>query len=300
MAAPILRPRSTPEIVDAAFQLARGHFMPLLIVSVIVAIPSLVMGAANAWLLPVPNPEEPFSDEWVRTLPLSFLGMCWTFIGYGAVTVAASDAYLGGDTDPGRSLRQALARAFPLIAGNLVGYVVMLLPFIALAVLAPILVPQIAGGQVTSPAGSMLVGGLLLIALSLFALVWMVINLARVILVTPVASLERIGAVASWRRAGALASGSKKRILALALIAGAVIFGIVFGGFAVLRTLIANETLASALSSVVAIPIWPVLGSLFVVLYYDLRIRKEAFDLEVMTEGLGQASTAESGLVDRG
>ena len=286
MAAPILRPRSTPEIVDAAFQLARGHFMPLLIVSAIVAIPSLIMGATNAWLLPSPNPDDPFGGDWVLTLPLSFLGMCWSFIGYGAVTIAASDAYLGGDTDPGRSLRQALARSIPLIAGNLLGYIVMLLPFIAIGVLAPILVPQLAGGQVTDPPGSLVFSGLLLLALALFGLVWMVMNLARVILVTPIASLEQAGAVASWRRAGELSAGSKKRILALVLIAGAVIIGIVFGGFALLSMLIANETLASALSSVVAIPIWPVMGSLFVVLYYDLRIRKEAFDLEVMSAGL--------------
>ena len=87
-----------------------------------------------------------------------------------------------------------------------------------------------------------------------------------------------------------LAAGSRKRILLLVLIAGAVIFGIVFGGFALIRTVVGNETLASALSGVVAIPLWPVLGSLFVVLYYDLRIRKEAFDLEIMAEGLDAPS----------
>ena len=260
--------------------------MPLLIVSAIVAIPSLIIGAINAWLLPAPNPEEPFGREWLMTLPLTILGMCWTFIAYGAVTIAAADAYLGGGTDPGSSLRRALARAVPLIAGNLLGYLIMLLPFIAAGVLAPIMLPGVSGGEAPAPGGNVLLAGLLLLALALFGIVWMIMNIPRVTLVTPIAALERVGAVASWRRATALSAGSKKRILLLVLIAGAVIFGIVFGGFALIRSVIGNEHLASALSGVVAIPLWPVLGSLFVVLYYDLRIRKEAFDLEVMTEGL--------------
>ena len=286
VAIPILRPRSTPEIVDAAFQLARRHFMPLLLVSAIVAIPSLVAGMVNAWLLPTPDPDDPFGRAWQMTLPLSFLGMCWTFVAYGAVTIAAADAYLGGTTDPGPSLRRALQRAVPLIAGNLMGYVIMLLPFIAVAVLAPLLLPAVGEGASPPPDGSTLVAGLLLLALALFGLVWMIMTIPRVTLVTPVAALERVGALESWRRATVLARGSRKRILLLVLIAGAVILGIVFGGFALIRTVVGSDTLASALSSVVAIPLWPVLGSLFVVLYYDLRIRKEAFDLEIMTEGL--------------
>lgn len=289
VAAPTLRPRSTPEIVDAAFQLARGHFMPLLVVSAIVAIPTLILGAINAWLLPV-SPDDPFSNAWLMTMPLSILGMCWSFIGYGAVTVAASDAYLGGSADAGHGLRQALRRAVPLVFGNLLGYMIMLLPFLALGVLAPLLVPELA----SNPGSGTLVGALLLLVLGVLALVWMFMNIARVTLVTPVAVLERGGPLTSWRRAAALAEGSKKRILGIVLIAAAVILGLVFGGFALLQMVIANESLASALSGVVAIPLWPVLGSLFVVLYYDLRIRKEAFDLEVMTEGLGEVATAES------
>ena len=38
---------------------------------------------------PAPDPDNPFSAEWMMTLPLSIVGMCWSFIGYGAVTVAA-------------------------------------------------------------------------------------------------------------------------------------------------------------------------------------------------------------------
>ena len=285
MAAPILRPRSTPEIVDAAFQLARGHFMPLLVVSVVVAIPSLILGAINAWLLPASNADDPSLRDLMLSMPLSLVGMCWTFVGYGAVTMAAADAYLGSTVDSGRSLKRAFGRAGPLIFGNLIAYLVMMLPFIAAGVIGALVIPQFEAGDVP-PSGMALLGVLLMVLLFLFGIYWVIVTLAKVTLVTPVAALERTGPLDSWRRAKVLAEGSKKRILLLVLIASVVILGIVFGGFALIRLVISNENLAGSLSSIVAIPLWPVLGSLFVVLYYDMRIRKEAFDLEFMAQGL--------------
>ena len=293
MALPELRPRSTPEIVDAAFQLARGHFMPLLLLSAVVAIPSLVFGAINSLLLPAMDPNDPFGGGWLMTLPFSFIGMCWTFIGYGAVTIAASEAYLGGTPDPGASLKSALRRARPLIFGNLLGYAVMLFPFVIVGVAGPFVADRI---EVEADAAMPWLVAMLVIALiALFGFFWMFVQLAKVTLITPVAVLEDVGPAAAWRRAGGLAHGAKKQILLLVLIAAVVIFSIVFGGFELLKSLVQNETLASALSSLVAVPFWPLVSCLFVVLYYDLRIRKEAFDLELMAEGLGPPDTAEAG-----
>ncbi len=293
MTAPALRPRSIPEIIDAAFHLARGHFMPLLIVSVIVAIPTLIIGAANAYLLPPPNPDDPFGEAWRMGLPLTLAGFCWTFIGYGAVTIAAADAYMGRVVDPGSSLSRALKRAGPLVLGNFLGYMVMVLPFLAAGMLAAVVAPMIASGNMGA-GGSALVIGLLVFALVLFGFYWLFLNLARVTLVTPVAALEQAGAVVAWQRAKMLTDGSRLRVIGLILISGVVILGLVIGGFTLLSMLIANERLASSLAGLVGIPLWPVLGCLFVVLYYDLRIRTEAYDIEVMAAGLSEASASKS------
>ena len=285
MTAPVLRPRSVPEIVDAAFQLARGHFMPLLIVSVIVAIPSLIIGAVNSYLLPAPDPADPVGEAWRMSLPLTIIGFCWTFIGYGAITIAAADAYMGRAIDPGNSLMRALRRAGPLVLGNFLGYVLTLLPFLIAGMLAGVMTPLIAAGNIGAGASTVVIV-LLVAVLVLFGFYWMFRNLARVTLVTPVAALEEAGATMAWQRAGILTHGSKLRVIGLIFISGAVILGLVFGGFALLTTLIANERLASSLAGLVGIPLWPVLGCLFVVLYYDLRIRTEAYDIELMAAGL--------------
>ena len=43
------------------------------------------------------------------------------------------------------------------------------------------------------------------------------------------------------------------------------------------------ETLLMVASSLVVLPLYPVIGCAFTLLYYDLRFRKEAFDLEILT-----------------
>ena len=295
MAAPVLRPRSVAEIVDASFQLARSHFMPLLVLSALVAIPSLIIGAMNVWLLPTANPEDASVGASLASIPLSIVSACWSVIGYGAVTLAASDAYLGGTPDGGHSLKRALRRAHALILGNLLGYLIMMVPFIAAGVLMAIFVggtAAAAGEPPTGPGGAMALVALALIG---FGIYWAIRVLPSLMLVTPVAALESAGPQGTWERAKTLASGSRKSILAVVLIAGVAVIGLIIGGYAIVAIFTDNEALAGVLSGVVAIPLWPVLGSLFVVLYYDLRIRKEAFDLEVMAAGLGARDTAEAG-----
>ena len=295
MAAPVLRPRSVAEIVDASFQLARSHFMPLLVLSAVVAIPSLIIGAANAWLLPTANPEDASVGASLASIPLSILSACWSVIGYGAVTHAASDAYLGRTPDGGHSLKRALRRAHALILGNLLGYLIMMIPFIIAGVLMTVVLGGAGAAPDAAPEDPGMIMVLPVLALVVFGFYWMIRVLPSLMLVTPVAALESAGAQGTWERAKALAKGSRKPILAVMLIAAVAVIGLIIGGYAIVSIFTDNEALAGVLSGVVAIPLWPVLGSLFVVLYYDLRIRKEAFDLELMAAGLGPRDTAEAG-----
>ena len=63
-----------------------------------------------------------------------------------------------------------------------------------------------------------------------------------------------------------------------------------------MRSLLSNS-LTGILSALLIIPIYPLLAVVSTLLYYDLRIRKEGFDLEVMSRELGApAGTAAGGL----
>jgi hypothetical protein len=66
---PHLRPRSAPELIDASFQLARHHYRPLLLLSAVVAIPSLLIGLVNAWFFPAPSAASEMDLSTFRSLP---------------------------------------------------------------------------------------------------------------------------------------------------------------------------------------------------------------------------------------
>ena len=47
------------------------------------------------------------------------------------------------------------------------------------------------------------------------------------------------------------------------------------------------ETVLAVFAAVVSLAIYPVLSCVFTLFYYDLRVRKEAFDLEMLGRQLG-------------
>ena len=51
--------------------------------------------------------------------------------------------------------------------------------------------------------------------------------------------------------------------------------------------MVLSTSLTGILSAILIIPIYPLLAVVSTLLYYDLRIRKEGFDLEVMSRELG-------------
>jgi len=280
---PHLRPRSAPELIDASFQLARRHYRPLLLLSAVVAIPSLLIGLINAWFFPAPPAASELGLRAFRSLPLAIAGLAWAAIGFGALVISAATAYTTGTAlDADHSIRQALARGGSLVGANFLAYLralgALLLVMIPLAVIAGVL--GVALGQ------NPLAGGAVMIVALVAAVGCFVAVLARYTNVTAVVMLEGARATAAVRRARTLAEGSLPRIVALLLL--------VFGLFTVmsltlsftLQRLLGNEMLASALVGVASLPAYPVFACVLALLYYDLRIRKEGYDIEVMAREL--------------
>lgn len=109
--------------------------------------------------------------------------------------------------------------------------------------------------------------------------------------VTEVAALERSGD--PLRRSWHLTRGFRWKALglwaiALALLAGLAIgAGILAAGIeALLGT---GEALSTVVVDLVSLLFYPLLSCVFTLFYYDLRVRKEGFDLEVLSQQLGPA-----------
>jgi hypothetical protein len=287
-----LRPRTVTELIDAGIQLARAHYGPLAVLSAIVALPGLVINIINSQLLPAAQPASEVAGSFLRILPLTLVGVCLTAIGFGALIASASAAYLTGQAlEPGTALRLALGRAGRLVGAKLLAYAIMGGGFIVTGVALAVLLPAIlaGGGQ---NVGLGVVAALAMLGGVVGALVWLAIALPRYANVTPAVMLEDAGVLQALRRSRELSRGSARRILGLL----ALLFGIGFVLTIMVGEVVAavfdNRTLANAIGGFVVVPLYPPAAAVLTLLYYDLRIRREGYDIEMMAAGLGDLPAA--------
>jgi hypothetical protein len=258
MPPPALRPLSAGEILDVSFQLYRRHFAPLATVAFVCSgVPvllSLFIQAAGGML---------------ANLTLSLLYYV-IFTVLSAIATAAtvfivSESYLGRPLAAGA----ALSRATPLL-WRLIVCSILLALLVGIGLLF-FLVP-----------GVILASGLVL------AFPALVLEPDA----TPTGALAR-----SW----ALTRGSRLRMFGLLLtllvliyipivavtsIAALALPGEQFAGPGISGT---AGLLAVALAGVVQLLIYPLFYCVLTVAYYDLRVRKEGFDLEVLASTLQPA-----------
>jgi hypothetical protein len=253
-----LRPRSTTELIDAAVQLLRQHYMEIVTASAIFLIPAFILRL----FLPDMRPGRlPSGDQGL----LFFLGILLTGIfstvSTAAVVVVISDSYLGREISIMSAVQRVIGRFWSVFGAALLQ--------------------------------SIIVGaGLVLFIIPGFVfLAWFFAG-------TVVVVVEGKTAWAALMRSRQLAAGSVGRILGVLFLTGVILATIeiivlfllgIAGLFIHAST--ALTTLGGNLASLLIYPFFTVVITL---LYYDLRIRKEGFDLEVMATELAQNTQATS------
>ena len=286
-----LRPLGVGDIVDRVFALYRAR--PLMYLA-IAAIPYLVLvlllvgltaifGGPLLSLFSLLSRGELPTVERI-TPALGALGLYVVLVIAGALVVslvqsaalvtAAAARYMGKETSVGAALRTGL-RASPRL---LVMGVVALLAFSALWIALTIAI------VLASQWWAILVG----MCIGFFASFYM----AASWMVSPaVVVLEGIGPVASLVRSWRLADGGRWRILGL--IALLVILQVVLSSllsFVLLLSLATDRIVQLVVQqavNVLATIAWaPVYWGTFAILYYDLRVRREALDLQLAAEAL--------------
>jgi len=297
---PAFRPRSAPEIVDAAVQLARRHYASLGLLSVVVSVPSLVIGLVMAPLAPTEpavTAEDPFAlgAGALLLFPLMVLAYAWMTIGFAAIVASAAAAYVDGrPLEPFDALKRALARAWALVAGHFVaGLLVALILGVAIVVLGMALgaiaaAVGAAGGASGSAAAATTGAIAVVIGFVMMAVVFGVALLlwSRYVNIAAAVMLEDKGPLAARRRSTELVKGSLARTAGVVLIAG-VVYLVGFATVWAIAGLLTGETNASSqIAGALSIALYPFVGALLTVLYYDLRIRREGYDLELMSRAL--------------
>jgi Membrane domain of glycerophosphoryl diester phosphodiesterase len=258
-----LRQMGIGEIIDGAVKLYRRDFLALIGIVAFVLVP---VTFAQFWVTQMmlgPVGTVPSDEAAIQFLAVTLIFFAVQFLIIqpflvAAVARAASDAYLGEPVGIGRTYRYALSR----------------LPAILwITVLTSLLT---------------IIGFILLIIPGIIAFV-------RLALAPPVLVVEDVRGTQAVRRSWRLTSGNFWRLL------GLLVLSTLIATVGVLIITIPTELLAllvgpagwpiSALGSTLAtVLITPFSMLIIVLFYFDMRIRKEGFDIEMMAQELAPTS----------
>lgn len=282
MATRQFEPMTIGGILDRTFTIYRENFVRFLAIAAVVYVPIGLLTALSTTLLVggLDGPDQAqVASEFGATGELEFaesaasggaviagvvgflitifLSVVGKVLASGALLRSVSEYYLGKDVTVGEAYRYVLPKLGTLIwAGFLVGVVII-------------------------------IGYLLLVVPGIIFSLWFT-------LVTPAIVLENLRASEGMSRSKALASGNLGKIfgtlLVVTIIAGILGAFIGWVGTMAAGAIFSNAfgaTFVSQLMSIVAeIVAAPISAVAMVLLYYDLRIRKEGFDLEMMARDL--------------
>jgi len=255
MAPPTLRPLSVGEILDVSFTLYRRHFAPLagvaIVCSGIPVVLNMFIEAAGGMLENLPL---------VLVYYIVFAAL--SSVATAATVFIVSESYLGRPIDA----RAALRRAAPYI-----GKILLCSMLTALAVGIGFILFVVPG----------------------------IVLIAGLILAVPAIVIEpRLSSSAALSRSWELTRGSRWRMFGLLLvlvillyipiaaIGGLVALFVPGAGTMFARPGASVSVAVVALTGLMQIFIYPLFYCVLTVAYYDLRVRKEGFDLEVLASTL--------------
>lgn len=280
MAAFEIRPRRATELVDASFQLLRRFYPPLLTVSAIAMAPGVFLRILLRNELSDPTAMLTNRGAAFGTVALSTLCIA---IADAVLIVAASEGYLEGNVDLARALSAGASRMFSVIVAMLLRSLVIFSIVVVLGIFAAVLIPKIA--STGSTAGSTMGIGLVVLLMP-FLFWWLIYAGLRTFAVAAAVLLERSGPASALGRSWRLSKDCVAHIFFSLGLAWLLYFVIALIATTI-GAMVLSTSLTGILSAILIIPIYPLLAVVSTLLYYDLRIRKEGFDLEMMSKDLG-------------
>ncbi len=283
-----LRPMSTGEILDRTFNLYRNNFLLFAGIAVLPPALALVVTLIQAAMVSTPGHPRVASSGLAAVGGVGvMLGWLAYFVGlavaHAATVFAVSAVHLERTTTIGESYGRVRGRygrvVWVLVQAALRAFWPMILIIIIASFMA-----AVAGGKGAGPALFMVLGFLG------GGIVGLVLYL-RYALAVPACVLEDIKASAAIKRSVTLSAGSRGQIFVIYFLMVVITYIVLFVFLipaTFLSTLLAKGSpsiatlfggLAGFLAGALAGPIATIALSL---VYFDQRVRKEAFDLQLM------------------
>ena len=266
---PGLRPLAFGEILDVALKIFGRHWRTLVACVLVPTVPIQIISVLVVLSI-APDQFDLSRDtstsadtggaEIAGVLVVRLLEVLASILAWAACFKAVADGYLGREASVGTSLRFGLPK-----------------------------IPRLFGLSIV--AGVLIVIGLILIIIPGLVL------MTFLSLAVPALLFERIGVFGSIGRSFELVSGRFWSILLLmivtilALLVVSFVFGLLLGGIGVAVSE-DSEAVGAAVTFVAAVIATaittPIFAAIISVLYFDQRVRKEGFDLQLLAEGVGE------------
>ena len=252
-----LRPMGIGDILDTTFRLYRQRFLTFLLIALVVFVPyALFIAGVQAWIVSakpvaaVGGAPAAINIAAIVVAVLTFLIFAFILLPLcGAALVQnISAAYLGENLSAGGSYGRAAPRLLSLLGTQILTGLVVLLGFCLL------IVPGI-----------------------IFSL-WFFV-------VVPVVILEGLGGTPAMGRSRELMRGNLGKAFGLALVVNILVMIISAAlGFVGGRVFAEGSVFLVFYQNAIQAILLPIQTAPIILLYYDLRIRKEAFDLQKLSE----------------
>lgn len=281
------------EILDGSFNIYRRHFglfmrLSLILVWLPTAIAVYFQVRFSGSPLAILNLIEQHA---LATVGLGLVGVViWTTCGLllkaGTIRII-SDSYLGQEPELGASLRFGVDKIVPLLLVALSKGLLLVLIYLFGAIGVGLMVVL---GRLLGPA----IGALMIFA-GIVGLGWFVAWVASGYgTTTPIVVLEDLASsFDAFSRSWELTRGMRGKVfgtVAVAWLMSQLLPQMVVGGISGILGAAGNtsfQPLFIVLASLIGIVLAPILPCALTLLYYDLRVRREAFDLQILSEQMG-------------
>ncbi len=288
----VLRPLSTSELLDRTFHLYRNNFLLFVGITAIPQLAVLALRLGDTGHIFSPS----FIGNIATTLVLALASFVAIEISHAATVMAVSNLHLDRQTSIGSAYTSAKSSLPRVVGISLAAVVIPILIAVPIGIILALILSAVGAGSfaVGNVAVIRLTGGTMALAVLALALRWWL----AWSLIVPVTVLEGGGLRSSMRRSKNLTLGSRRRIFLVYLLIVVLswVVGTIFQLTAGMRAFRNPDIggLAQILQAVGGFISTSLLGPLltiaFTLIYYDQRVRKEGFDLQLMMSALEPAT----------
>jgi hypothetical protein len=280
---PDLKPMGLGEILDGALTIFRRHFALFVEIGVI----ALWLPVSLAVYIQLAGgPQQHVGLSLLANLIQYFAGL---FLTASAIRVI-SDSYLGQTPLLGDAVSLGASKIMSLFVVGLGKGIIVGLIAAAIGIVAAVTIPGLARGGASAGA----VAGLLI---ALLGGCWLVVFVAcGYAVTTPVVVLEDLASSSdAFGRSWNLTRTFKLKVFGIFVVTSLMVFAPALvigalGGVLSAETRSGGQAL-EVLSAALPIILTPLFSCVLTLVYYDLRVRREGFDLQVLSQQLSALGT---------